>query len=248
MMGILMAVCIFYSAPKLYYIVFGSINLIAFLGVYLFLFHGPKQVDLLLSAIVVVGLSTGMGYYLEGYRIRYRLVNYQLQDVNESLKDMALRDALTGIYNRRYLDEALERQIGICRRYSDALSMIMIDIDHFKRINDTLGHQAGDQVLIHLARTLQANLRDADIFARYGGEEFAVVLPRTSLDSASIVANKLQRVLAGQSFPNLGWPLTISLGIAEFQTGESRTDLISRADQALYSAKTKGRNQAVLAE
>ncbi len=155
-------------------------------------------------------------------------------------------DGLTQIFNRRYFEESLEREISRCRRYERDLSLILIDIDRFKHINDTWGHLAGDHVLKHLASTVKAHVRKEDIFARYGGEEFALLLPELDLKSGMATAEKLRKLIATERFrfDNQDIPVTISMGMATLD-GSDRTgpELVRLADDKLYEAKNSGRNR-----
>ncbi len=154
-------------------------------------------------------------------------------------------DGLTQVFNRRYFEETLEREISRCRRYERELCLILIDIDRFKHINDTWGHLAGDFVLKHLASAVKANVRKEDIFARYGGEEFALLLPEIELKRGLATAEKLRKLVSEERFrfDNQDIPVTISLGITALDT-EDRTgpELVRMADDKLYQAKHNGRN------
>jgi len=159
---------------------------------------------------------------------------------------MTIVDGLTQIYNKRYLQESLEREIVRSRRHGRDLSMLMIDIDHFKNINDTHGHLAGDFVLKELAGLVQTRIRRDEVFARYGGEEFAVVLPETTLDGAALLAETLRQKVAEREFVfhEDTIRVTISIGGAELKEEDRfANDLIRRADERLYAAKNGGRNQ-----
>jgi diguanylate cyclase (GGDEF)-like protein len=167
-----------------------------------------------------------------------------------ALADLAAqseRDPLTGIYNRRKLEEVLHVEFLRAARYDSRLSLLMIDIDHFKRVNDQFGHLAGDEAIRHVAHTAVATLRATDVVARYGGEEFIALLPEVGLEGAMIAAERLRIAVAESPVPNDGrpLPLSISLGATTFRRGtpEPRT-LIEEADQALYRSKSAGRNRA----
>lgn len=169
------------------------------------------------------------------------------------LREQATRDALTGLHNRGYLDSTLERELARCKREGEALSLIMIDVDHFKRFNDHYGHQAGDECLKNVARTLQASARRAsDLVARYGGEEFSLVLPNTDMAAAQQLAETVRRAVEALDMPHAlsqQGVVTISLGVATMAGGSGRNvaSLLRAADEALYRAKGAGRNQVVLA-
>jgi diguanylate cyclase (GGDEF)-like protein len=164
-------------------------------------------------------------------------------------REMVNRDELTGLYNRRYFFERLEREVYRTTRYNHPLSMLMIDIDHFKHFNDTFGHLRGDKALSRLAKLLEESLRKADILARYGGEEFLVMLPETCKDSAALVGEKLRGRVAEVNFnedaPNLpraGFSITVGVAAMPDDTTDA-LQLLDLADKALYFGKAKGRNQ-----
>lgn len=165
---------------------------------------------------------------------------------HEEIYRLTTIDGLTEAYNKRYFLETLERETNRAARYQRELSLVMFDIDHFKRINDTFGHLAGDQVLRELSRVVSESLRRQDIFARYGGEEFSVVLPELTHEEALVVCEKLRSniELHPFSFGNTPIPVTVSLGLASFGPSEETTEsFIARADAKLYEAKQTGRNR-----
>jgi len=166
----------------------------------------------------------------------------KLSRLNRELARLSVTDRLTGIFNRMKLDEALAAEIQRCRRYDQALAVVLIDIDHFKRINDTYGHQAGDRALIDIARLMREGSRETDIVGRWGGEEFMVVLPHTDLGGAGRLAEKLRTAIAAHEFPGVGQQ-TASFGVAAYRIDDQPNDLVARADSALYEAKRNGRNQ-----
>lgn len=177
------------------------------------------------------------------------LSNIQLR---EHLQEQSIRDTLTGLYNRRYLNETLARELQHGMRYQQAVGIILMDIDHFKCINDTYGHQIGDAVLRLLGTFLQARTRRGDMVCRYGGEEMVLVLPNTPLEQAAAYAEQLRQSVQHLTGEYDGQPLphvTVSLGVAASPGhGHSVDTLISAADQALYQAKAAGRNQTCVAE
>jgi diguanylate cyclase (GGDEF)-like protein len=146
-------------------------------------------------------------------------------------------DPLTGVHNRRGLDDALGAQLALMSRYKSPFSVLMLDIDLFKQVNDQQGHLNGDRLLQELARLFDQCIRETDIVARYGGEEFVVVMPHTDLAGACIFSDRLRAAVAEQM------PITISGGVAAAQEGDTAETLLGRADAALYGAKTAGRNR-----
>ena len=176
-------------------------------------------------------------------------VEEALRRSEENYRLQSQRDALTGLFNRRHLHCCLPQEIERSSRYGRPLSLLLVDCDHFKRVNDTWGHLAGDRVLQALGGLIQASLRASDRAYRYGGEEFVVLLPETSGSDALVLAERLRCHFAGQSLID-GVPsarLTLSVGVAEYLPGESEESFVNRADQAMYKAKEKGRNCEVLA-
>ncbi len=166
----------------------------------------------------------------------------------EQARRMAFVDGLTGVYNRRYFEQRILEELERAARYSGGLSVIMLDIDHFKRINDEFGHLLGDEVLRHLSTILTQQLRKVDVVCRYGGEEFSILVPQTTGEHALGVAEKLRKVIADWNFPGVPRPVTVSIGVADFPgNGATRDELVKAADAALYGAKQAGRNRALAA-
>ncbi len=167
-------------------------------------------------------------------------------------RKMSVQDPLTGLYNRRFLDEILDRQIAISDRYKQVLCIIMIDIDHFKKFNDTHGHAFGDKALTLVSKIISMSVRESDTVARFGGEEFIVVLPNTDIEFAVPIAEKLRRAVEECSVSNdngIAEGVTISLGVSCYPSfAQSLKDLINSADSALYQSKAKGRNMVTRAE
>lgn len=170
------------------------------------------------------------------------------QHAIEEQREKAMHDSLTGLPNREAYKERLEHEINRMQRYGGNLSMMVCDIDFFKRINDNYGHLAGDKVLKIIAKALQRNLRDTDFIARFGGEEFVALMPETDTEHARQVAEKLRQKIESSPFNFRKEPvqITMSVGISEFKEGESPEDVFERADKALYKAKESGRNQVQL--
>ncbi|MCS6884157.1 MAG: GGDEF domain-containing protein [Acidobacteriota bacterium] len=175
-----------------------------------------------------------------------------LLDLNyhEKLYQQATRDVLTGLWNRSYLNNELDKLISVSNRYRRVFSVVILDIDHFKSINDTYGHDIGDIVLKVTAGIVMSQLRSHDTAARFGGEEFVLLMPETPLEGAQIAAERIRLSVASYDFTNLGYPkqVTVSLGIAQYPLcGSTADELIKRADEALYRAKRSGRNRSCTA-
>jgi diguanylate cyclase (GGDEF)-like protein len=172
----------------------------------------------------------------------------ELKGANEKLRSLAFTDGLTGLYNHRFFQDILDREFNRVERYSRNLSLILIDIDHFKNINDTYGHPQGDVVLKAVAKMFEETIRRPDIAARYGGEEFAIVLPETNMKGAVVLAERLRKLVEDLEFPTEDTliKVTISLGVTTFDPSagkKTREELIAAADRALYNSKGTGRNK-----
>jgi two-component system cell cycle response regulator len=180
-------------------------------------------------------------------QLKIKALQDELKKSNELLKELSNTDPLTNLNNRRYLTKTLNSELLRAERTGDCLSLIILDIDHFKKINDTYGHQNGDLVLLAISEVTQTHLRCYDIAARYGGEEFVLVLPGTSLAGGKEVAERLREEVEAISFapPMDNLTVTISLGVALFPSPlvTDMESLIRQADEALYRAKLKGRNR-----
>ncbi|WP_274365484.1 histidine kinase N-terminal 7TM domain-containing diguanylate cyclase [Paenibacillus thermotolerans] len=185
------------------------------------------------------------------------LIQHELSEANRKLELLATTDPLTGCYNRRYLFQMLEHQLAVEHRYRVPFSIILFDVDHFKQINDSFGHQIGDEVLKHTASVIRGRLRETDIFARYGGEEFIIHLPHTMKSDALVLAEELRTLVESQIYRTDRGEvnITISIGVISSEgrghNGESPkewlADLLKEVDQALYEAKHTGRNRIVFA-
>jgi diguanylate cyclase (GGDEF)-like protein len=168
---------------------------------------------------------------------------------HEAIHNMAIQDGMTGIHNKRFFMEFLEREIAVASRHGHPLTLVMFDVDHFKKINDGFGHLAGDAVLKDLSQRIRPRIRREDLFARYGGEEFACVLPSTALPGGIVFAEHLRTLIEERptSFEDKLIPFTISLGVTTLhrESGVDPAALIKRADENLYAAKRGGRNRVV---
>jgi diguanylate cyclase (GGDEF)-like protein len=188
--------------------------------------------------------------HLIGDQISIWLANFKLR---ESLQNLSVRDPLTNLYNRRFMLETLQREMSITSRNGDQTSIIQMDVDHFKKFNDSFGHEVGDAVLQAVADVMLSLFRDSDVPCRSGGEEFTMILPRCSWDTARLRAIALQARVAAMEIPSPNGqvspkPPTLSIGIATSpEHGLTTEDLLRAADKALYAAKAAGRNQIVKA-
>ena len=198
---------------------------------YAFHEHDTKNCHLL------VGSRLDEDLYMEMYIDRY------IGEIIRELKFLADFDSLTGIYNRRKIEDVLMFELERAKRYGKPLSILFIDIDNFKDINDTYGHRKGDQVLRRVASLIRQELRSTDYVGRFGGEEFLVILPETRPEEAVKVAERIRRVIERADFG--GVKVTVSVGVTGYAEGESCSEIIERVDRAMYKAKMNGKNRVV---
>lgn len=180
----------------------------------------------------------------EGYKKKQKEQQVELKRVNTDLKVLATTDSLTELYNRGYLNTHIEREIARIERYKPPLSIINFDIDKFKRINDTLGHLTGDNILIELSDLCQSKIRKSDILARWGGDEFIILVPGIDLKSAVSLAEKLRKNIEEHPF-EIEFKVTCSFGVTQYIEGEGKDNFINRSDKALYEAKNQNRNKVI---
>lgn len=210
---------------------------------------GPEQIRQIVSSLAAATLDmANHNHHLNEQLQRSTQEIETLRSSLESVRVESLTDSLTGLSNRRMFDETLRMRIDEARAQHTELCVLLCDVDHFKRFNDTWGHHTGDQILRFLASTLQTHARKDFLVARYGGEEFAVVMPRTSLREASQTAEVLRTTIQAKRLrrrstnEDLG-QVTVSLGIARLQPGDTPAGFVERADACLYASKRNGRNQ-----
>ncbi|RUL48206.1 MULTISPECIES: GGDEF domain-containing protein [Lysinibacillus] len=191
---------------------------------------------LILGSMVNWSIHITIGYFINKSHKLLQLV-----------EELTLVDVLTGINNRRYFNLFLEKTIPNIEKTNSSLIMMTLDIDHFKRINDTYGHSCGDEALKHISNVIRRNVRDTDAYVRIGGEEFAIVMPSTSLEEGGIIAERLRKTVEESSFTYKQEVIqfTISIGLSQYH-GEAIEDFINKADKALYQAKENGRNNIVV--
>ena len=166
----------------------------------------------------------------------------ELKRLEEKLRILATKDELTQTYNRSIFEELLNKEIERFSRYSHPFSLVLLDIDFFKIINDTYGHDTGDNVLRAISGIFRVSIRGFDSLIRWGGEEFMIIVPGTDLEHARLLAERLRKIIENQSFDTAG-NITISLGVASFRSDDPKYDIVKRADDALYLAKRNGRNR-----
>lgn len=205
-------------------------------------FTGEKS----LTSVLLAGADDYIHKPFDGASLISRLkINVRAYKYRKQLERMVLIDPLTELYNRRYLFEQLEQEEAKARRYGRAFSVIMVDIDNFKELNDTKGHLTGDRILQSVGRVLEQSVRAADVVGRYGGEEFLLILPETEEEAARIVAEKIRKNVVSSPWPDGVSGVTVSLGVAGYQKEEGYEDLLRRADARLYQAKREGKDRVV---
>ncbi len=222
----------------------------------------PSEIALQVEVLQLFALSatflqfSGLGEYIGGLRDKVKEKNKELEARNgdltralQRIEELAMRDELTGVFNRRYLMETIRTEKHRCERTGSAFAICILDVDHFKHVNDTYGHLAGDRVLQTIATTASDALRQTDYFGRYGGEEFALVLTGTRVEGAMITAERVRRRIEALEFPDISADLkvTVSIGIADLRHNEDTELTFKRADDALYRAKEAGRNRCLAA-
>ncbi len=180
----------------------------------------------------------------DGEKIGYIAVRQDISD-KKIVEELSVRDHLTKLYNRIKLDEEFSKEISRAQRFQHPLSVIILDIDHFKDVNDTYGHLVGDSVLVELAKILENNIRSTDILGRWGGEEFVIICPETDSTGAENLAEKIRENIEKHSFSTVG-NKTASFGVSQFISKDNEQQMIARADKALYDAKENGRNRVIV--
>ena len=163
-------------------------------------------------------------------------------DLTSAYQRLAMTDGLTGLANRRYAEQTMRREVARSQRYGTKVSLAILDVDHFKRINDTQGHAAGDEILISISRIVAASVRESDFAARWGGEEFLVLMANTDIDGALTCCERI-RTSISSAVACAGKPVTVSIGLAVHKGAETIDGTLARADQKLYEAKNAGRNR-----
>lgn len=203
----------------------------------------PLRPGYLLLAAGAMGVSMAIARTVRSYVAPGRERLRSLERENKQLWDLSFKDALTGLYNRRFAQETGRLALARSQRYHEQLHVFMIDIDHFKNVNDQLSHAVGDVVLQGVAQSIQACLRTSDSISRYGGEEFLAFVVRAEADLAQFIANRIREAVAARKFPEVPWTITVSIGVASAQEDDTLESLIDRSDKYLYYSKRGGRNR-----
>lgn len=223
------------------------------LVIYVLMEYQPQKINLYEEMLQWMALASllpffaFLGGHISSLRRKLRNSHTELEEAMEKIQEMAIRDELTGVYNRRHVMELLDYEKNRSSRGGGIFCLAMLDIDHFKNINDRHGHLAGDAVLRAVATMIDKTLRNTEFCGRYGGEEFLIVLTHTDIKGALICAERVRTTIENTLFPDLGsdFKVTVSIGLSEYQIREDVEKIISRADEALYRAKKGGRNRVV---
>lgn len=209
--------------------------------------RSPEQVRA--AVLLLINENQKMLHETEKYELSLQESRSQIQELRVALaetQELNVRDPVTNVYTRRHLDATLAREVDEAHKNLTALSLVMADIDHFKKINDACGHPVGDEFLKNFADIMSQNVKGRDIVARYGGEEFAIVFPETDIKGAKSVAERIRKHLESKKWALKGGPqigrITASFGVAQLNPGESAESLVGRADAKLYLSKSEGRN------
>lgn len=214
--------------------------------------HGQWSPTSFLRFAIVSSACIFSAYFFESSSVRaYKVIEATLQKEKRLLKQLeklSTTDQLTGLNNRRYFDSQFKLEVQKVKRFSSDLSLMMLDIDHFKKINDRYGHPVGDRVLKEFSQLLQLNIRVTDILSRWGGEEFVILMPQISISNAAILAEKTRSMIKNHSFKIIG-QLTVSIGITSVHpNSKGENDAMIKVDKALYSAKRAGRDQVAVSD
>ena len=236
------AVAFVYYSHTTRFIALLTSGVIFYIALYSLFWNKDFDVMITLNFVFICVAATYIFHSRERTRQKIHNVSQELLLTNARLQEESIRDPLTGLYNRRFLTDALEKERSRQNRLKRPFCVILCDIDHFKSINDTLGHPEGDRVLKLFAETLCSISRSNDFVSRYGGEEFMIVLPDYELKDAQNAAERIRQSVEQTNFTNDERTLTASFGSAEYNEGESIDDLLKRADEKLYQAKAAGRN------
>jgi len=203
----------------------------------IFLYNIPDEIFLMHSFWIFASLSFG---FVSAYM--FEKLNKKIFLHHKELENLAVIDNLTGLFNRGKLKFVIENEISRSKRYKHSFGFVVIDIDHFKSVNDNYGHQVGDRVLVEISQLIKTNLRTTDILFRWGGEEFVIVCPETNKDGVMLLVENIRKKVEEYSFEKIG-SKTVSIGFTVYEEQDDEMSLIKKADEALYKAKNSGRNR-----
>ncbi len=240
--GLLMLPLFIRSSFKTYTFII-LLNLILFILGYIYVLGREIDFSIATPLLAFALGSIGTSIIVEGTRLKGNILQLQLEESNRNLKELSHKDPLTNLFNRRHLMESLHTLLAASKRYDFPLSVLILDLDHFKKANDSLGHQAGDKLLTHIGRLLTGLVRDCDVAARYGGEEFCIVLSNTNKEGARFVAERIRTRIETETFEEIPWTVTVSIGVATRENDENAEEFLRAADKKLYESKAAGRNR-----
>lgn len=206
--------------------------------------HEPESMAIRFEYVISITIFVALSLIFPAI-VGHRLIDNQ-DELTERIKRLSEEDYLTKLHNRRKIHEMIENEIHRSKRYNSTFSIILLDVDNFKTTNDNFGHNTGDQVLVQIAEIIRQTIRESDIASRWGGEEFLVFCPYTNADGAFALAEKLRNTIEQNEFDEVGYK-TASFGVTHVEHGDTVQSMISRADEALYSAKHAGKNMVIAA-
>jgi len=239
--------CAFLGAPLAFYVPLILVSSGFVLGAFVLSPKGYDFIDGFVPIIAYAIIAIGLAAMRWKERRELFVAWKEVAERTARLQELSFRDYLTGLYNRRFFVESLDNAIRVARRQKSGIAVAIIDLDHFKRINDSLGHGTGDEVLHAVAKIFDETKRGSDILARYGGEEFVILFPSCPPDDAFRALERIADIVRHHDFEGVPWRLTFSAGLAVMQEFETMEDLLKRADMALYDAKESGRDKVMMA-
>ncbi|MCK5736464.1 MAG: GGDEF domain-containing protein [Spirochaetaceae bacterium] len=246
--GVFLAIGILFQMTDIYSFFFFFLSFLLFIGTLAMVTPGDGFIPITLfvncfSFSLFSFIISRISYYSELNKFYQKMIIVEQKD---KLEELSTVDQLTKVYNRRKFNDLISNEIERANRYKHRFAVVMFDIDHFKQVNDTYGHQTGDSVLVEICSLVKNNLRKTDSIIRWGGEEFVVIAAETTLPNARILGEKLKALVSSHTFPEVGL-ITASFGISDYINSETAETLMKRVDSALYSAKEKGRNRVEIA-
>ncbi|EQA36008.1 diguanylate cyclase (GGDEF) domain protein [Leptospira inadai serovar Lyme str. 10] len=239
----LMTLPLFIRASLATYIAIIAVNFTWFLFGYHLMLNEEIDFNTLAPIIAFSIGSLFASVVVERARLKGNFLQLELEESNRNLRELSHKDQLTGLYNRRHLMEALQTMVSAANRYDFPVSALLLDLDHFKKTNDSFGHQVGDRLLARIGGLLFGLVRDCDIAARYGGEEFCIILTNTAKDGALFVAERIRNRIESETFEGIPWNVTVSIGVSMREPNQSVEDFLRIADEKLYESKSAGRNR-----
>lgn len=243
-LGVMVYAILYRAAPRTFLIVLGWLA-VSGTAVFMFYFRTMPGFPRFSHYYLYCFAGILSALILESGRMETSLLRAELRNSAEELRNLSIHDALTGMFNRRYLNDFLGQQIPMAKRQGKSISFLLLDLDHFKQVNDRFGHPVGDRILKEAADCVRSSVREYDLLCRYGGEEFLVVLTATDPAEAAIVAERVRANMETADFGLSGQHVTVSIGIASLPQDGTKEEALVAADSRLYKAKREGRNRCV---